>query len=130
MRISDCSSDVCSSDLFRRARAQRNKHVYLCQFQPYPIVKFYVWEVRMLERDGSKLFTEDHRAFRDAVRRFIEREFSPRVEEFEESGRVERDFWLKCGEAGLLCPPMPEAYGGPGLGVRERGVAGTRLVGR
>lgn len=69
----------------------------------------------MLERDGSKLFTEDHRAFRDAVRRFIEREFSPRVEEFEESGRVERDFWLKCGEAGLLCPTMPEAYGGPGL---------------
>jgi alkylation response protein AidB-like acyl-CoA dehydrogenase len=69
----------------------------------------------MLERDGSKLFTEDHRAFRDAVRKFIEREFSPRVEEFEESGRVERDFWLKCGEAGLLCPTMPEAYGGPGL---------------
>ena len=25
---------------------------------------------------------------------------------------VARNFWLKCGEAGLLCPTMPETYGG------------------
>lgn len=69
----------------------------------------------MLERDGSNLFGEDHRAFRESVRRFIAREFTPRIAEFEEAGIVERDFWLKAGEAGLLCPTMPEAYGGPGL---------------
>jgi alkylation response protein AidB-like acyl-CoA dehydrogenase len=69
----------------------------------------------MLERDGSHLFAEEHRAFRDSVRRFIAREFSPRIAEFEEAGAVARDFWLKAGEAGLLCPTMPEAYGGPGL---------------
>jgi acyl-CoA dehydrogenase len=69
----------------------------------------------MLERDGSHLFGEDHRAFRDSVRRFIAREFSPRLVEFEDAGLVARDFWLKAGAAGLLCPTLPEAYGGPGL---------------
>jgi alkylation response protein AidB-like acyl-CoA dehydrogenase len=69
----------------------------------------------MLERDGSSLFGEEHRAFRAMVRKFIEREFSPRLTEFEDAGIVARDFWLKCGEAGLLCPTMPEQYGGLGL---------------
>lgn len=69
----------------------------------------------MLERDDSLLFSEEHRAFRESVRRFIAREFTPRVEEFEEAGIVKRDFWLKAGEAGLLCPTMPEEHGGPGL---------------
>jgi acyl-CoA dehydrogenase len=69
----------------------------------------------MLERDGSHLFGEEHRAFRDSVRRFIAREFTPRIAEFEDAGVVARDFWRKAGDAGLLCPTMPEAYGGPGL---------------
>lgn len=69
----------------------------------------------MIERDGSSLFGEDHRSFRAMVRKFIEREFSPRIDEFEDAGMVARDFWLKCGEAGLLCPTMPETYGGLGL---------------
>jgi alkylation response protein AidB-like acyl-CoA dehydrogenase len=69
----------------------------------------------MLQRDGSHLFGEEHRAFRDSVRRFIAREFSPRIEEFEEAGVVSREFWRKAGEAGFLCPTMPDAYGGPGL---------------
>ena len=69
----------------------------------------------MLQREGSLLFTEEHHAFRDSVRRFIDREFSPRLEEFEEAGVVARDFWKKAGDAGFLCPTMGEVYGGPGL---------------
>ncbi len=69
----------------------------------------------MLERDDSSLFGEEHRVFRDSVRRFIEREFSPRLEEFEEAGIVAREFWKSAADAGLLCPTMPETYGGPGL---------------
>ena len=68
----------------------------------------------MLERE-SHLFGEDHRQFRDMVRRFIAREFSPRINEFEEAGIVARDFWQKAGAAGLLCPTLPEEFGGPGL---------------
>jgi alkylation response protein AidB-like acyl-CoA dehydrogenase len=37
------------------------------------------------------------------------------VDEFEDAGIVARDFWTKCGEAGLLCPTLPETYGGLGL---------------
>lgn len=69
----------------------------------------------MLERGSSHLFGDDHRAFRDMVRKFIAREFTPRIAEFEDAGIVKRDFWLKAGEAGLLCPNMPEQYGGLGL---------------
>ncbi|WP_421838748.1 acyl-CoA dehydrogenase family protein [Novosphingobium sp.] len=69
----------------------------------------------MLERDGSPLFGEEHRTFRDMVRKFIAREFTPRMAEFDEAGLVKRDFWLKAGEAGLLCPTMPSEYGGMAL---------------
>ena len=69
----------------------------------------------MLERDASPLFGEEHRAFRDMVRKFIAREFTPRINEFDEAGIVKRDFWLKAGEAGLLCPTMPTEYGGLAL---------------
>ena len=69
----------------------------------------------MLDRDHSLIYGEDHRAFRDSVRRFVEREFTPRITEFEEHGIVARDFWRKAGDAGLLCPTMPEEWGGLGL---------------
>ena len=69
----------------------------------------------MLERDESLIFGEEHRAFRQSVRRFVEREFTPRLEAFEAAGLVARDFWLKAGAAGLLCPTMAAEFGGPGL---------------
>lgn len=82
----------------------------------------------MLERDASSLFGEEHRAFRATVRKFIDREFSPRLQEFEEAGKVARDFWLKCGEAGLLCPTMPEAYGGLGLDFTFNAIINEELT--
>ncbi|MEO0032249.1 MAG: hypothetical protein RIS94_2007 [Pseudomonadota bacterium] len=69
----------------------------------------------MLERDGSRLFGADHRAFRDSVRKFIAREFTPHIAAFDEAGAVAREFWRKAGDAGLLCPTMPDQYGGAGL---------------
>jgi acyl-CoA dehydrogenase len=60
------------------------------------------------------LFHEDHAIFRDAVRRFLEREVVPHQPRFREAGAVDRDAWRKAGEAGLLCPWLPEAHGGPG----------------
>jgi alkylation response protein AidB-like acyl-CoA dehydrogenase len=69
----------------------------------------------MLQRDESGLFGDEHRVFREAVRRFIAQEFTPRIEAFERAGIVARDFWLKAGEAGFLCPTLPVEHGGPGL---------------
>lgn len=61
------------------------------------------------------LFDEDHEMLRDTVRKFVEREMLPHVAEWEEEGCVSKDLFLKAGEAGLLCPQVPEEYGGMGL---------------
>ena len=63
----------------------------------------------MIERT---LYNENHLQFRDTVRRFLEKEVAPHHARWEEQGYVDREVWLKAGEAGLLCTSMPEAYGG------------------
>jgi acyl-CoA dehydrogenase len=61
------------------------------------------------------LFNEDHEAFRNTVRRFIEKEITPFHAQGEADGIVPRDLWLKAGAAGMLCCTVPEEYGGLGL---------------
>lgn len=65
----------------------------------------------MFKRD---LFTQDHEAFRDTVRRFIEQEIAPFHAQWEDTGMVPRELWLKAGAAGLLCCTVAEQYGGAG----------------
>lgn len=64
------------------------------------------------------IFETEHEQFRDSVRRFIEREITPHHERWEEQGMVDRELWLKAGAAGLLCPNLPEEYGGCGPDYR------------
>jgi acyl-CoA dehydrogenase len=59
-------------------------------------------------------YTEEHRMFREALRRFLAREITPHVEEWEEAGIVSREAWKKMGEQGFLAMGVPEEYGGPG----------------
>ena len=61
-----------------------------------------------------KIFNSVHEEFRNAVRHFVEREVTPHIAEWETQGMVPRDMWLKAGSMGLLCPDIPEEYGGPG----------------
>lgn len=61
------------------------------------------------------LFDADHDAFRDAFRRFVEKEVAPFHEAWEETGYVDRELWRKAGANGYLCPTMPEEYGGAGV---------------
>jgi len=63
--------------------------------------------------DGA-VYTSDHEAFRETVRRFIEREVTPHHDQWERDGKVPRDFWQRAGDAGLLCCATPDEYGGPG----------------
>lgn len=58
---------------------------------------------------------ESQALFRESVRRFLAAEGVPHLDRWEEAGIVDRDFWTKAGSAGLLCPTVPEEYGGPGL---------------
>jgi len=60
------------------------------------------------------LFDEDHAIFRTAVRRFVDTEIVPFHAGWEKQGVVPRELWRKAGEAGLLCPSMPEQFGGAG----------------
>jgi alkylation response protein AidB-like acyl-CoA dehydrogenase len=69
----------------------------------------------MLDTSRRTAFTPEHEQFRDSVRRFFDRELLPHLTRWEEEGIIDRAFWNKAGEAGLLCPTVPEEYGGPGL---------------
>ncbi|HEX8480317.1 MAG TPA: acyl-CoA dehydrogenase family protein [Allosphingosinicella sp.] len=69
----------------------------------------------MLDLSRRTAFAPEHDQFRDSVRRFFERELIPHLSRWEEEGIIDRGFWNKAGEAGLLCPTVPEEYGGPGL---------------
>ncbi len=69
----------------------------------------------MLDSPNRIPYTQDHQAFRDTVRRFMQEEIAPHGPEWQEAGMVSRDVWPKAGALGLLCPTVPEEYGGLGL---------------
>jgi acyl-CoA dehydrogenase len=62
----------------------------------------------------SGIFTDEHETFRRAVRAWIEREVVPRVDEWEEAGRIPRDVFQRMGELGFLGVQFSPAYGGAG----------------
>jgi len=59
-------------------------------------------------------YTPEHRAFREAVRRFVASEVVPHHRQWEEDGMVPRELWRRAGSLGFLCPTVAEAYGGAG----------------
>src|SRR5664280_2559045 len=59
-------------------------------------------------------YTAEHNIFRDSLRKFLDKEIVPHVEEWEEAGIVPRSAWKKMGEQGFLCTDVPEEYGGAG----------------
>lgn len=68
------------------------------------------------------IFTDEHAQFRAAVRRFFAAELTPNIPRWEADGQVDKAFWRQCGEQGLLCPDLPEAYGGSGLDFRANAI--------
>ena len=64
---------------------------------------------------GRQAYTEDHEAFRQTVRSFLAREGQPFADQWNKDRLVPKSFWRQAGEVGMLCPTVPEAYGGLGL---------------
>ncbi len=60
-------------------------------------------------------YSEEHRIFRNSIRKYLEKEVIPHVEEWEEAGIVPRSAWKGMGEQGFLCMGVPEEYGGLGV---------------
>jgi acyl-CoA dehydrogenase len=59
-------------------------------------------------------YTEEHAIFRQAIRKFFEREVIPYVDQWEEDGIVPRAVWKRMGDEGFLAMSVPEEYGGLG----------------
>ncbi|ROH89504.1 acyl-CoA dehydrogenase [Stagnimonas aquatica] len=53
--------------------------------------------------------------FRDSARKFFQTQIRPHSERWREAGMVDREAFLKAGEAGYLCMWADEKYGGLGL---------------
>jgi long-chain-acyl-CoA dehydrogenase len=62
----------------------------------------------------SAWMNDEHRALEDAARRFITERWVPRAAEWRAAGRLGPEVWREAGAQGLLCPAVPEAYGGGG----------------
>jgi acyl-CoA dehydrogenase len=60
----------------------------------------------------QEYFDPSHQLVRDSVRRFVEREILPDIEQWEEAESFPRELYLKAGAAGILGIGYPEAYGG------------------
>jgi acyl-CoA dehydrogenase len=60
----------------------------------------------------QEYFDPSHQMVRDSVRRFVEREILPDVDQWEEAEGFPRDLYLKAGAAGILGIGYPETFGG------------------
>ena len=59
--------------------------------------------------------TEEHRALREMVRHFVEREVDPQALEYDRDEKFNHQLFKKLGDLGLLGVTVPEDWGGSGL---------------
>jgi alkylation response protein AidB-like acyl-CoA dehydrogenase len=82
----------------------------------------------VLDTASRIAYNEDHAMFRDTVRKVFDKALIPNLDRYEEEGIVDRQFWLACGEAGMLCPTVKEEYGGLGLDFGYNAVVAEELA--
>jgi acyl-CoA dehydrogenase len=58
--------------------------------------------------------SDDVAMFRAGARRFLQTEFAPHVERWTKAGVIDKSAWAAAGQAGFLCPSIPEEFGGGG----------------
>jgi long-chain-acyl-CoA dehydrogenase len=71
--------------------------------------------------------TEDLVLLEEQARRFIATEYVPHLDRWSEEGMYDREVWSKAGVAGLLCPAIPEEYGGAGGSFAHEAVINREL---
>ncbi|EXF96186.1 acyl-CoA dehydrogenase [Pseudomonas fluorescens HK44] len=73
----------------------------------------------------QEYFDPGHQLVRDSVRRFVEREILPDIDQWEEAESFPRELYLKAGAAGILGIGYPEALGGSHEGDLFAKIAAT-----
>lgn len=63
-------------------------------------------------RIASPFYNEEHRHWREQLRRFVTREIIPSVTQWDEDGALPDDLWQRAADIGLLQLGYPEEYGG------------------
>src|SRR5690606_6374908 len=58
---------------------------------------------------------EEHQLFRKSLQDFLKKEVVPNVDEWEQTGIIDKNIWKKFGDMGFLGIHYPEAYGGLNL---------------
>jgi acyl-CoA dehydrogenase len=58
--------------------------------------------------------SDQHRELRRHAAEFLRKEATPNQERWARNHQVDREFWIKLGDAGLLGLDLPEKYGGTG----------------
>ncbi|MEP4036946.1 acyl-CoA dehydrogenase family protein [Pseudophaeobacter sp.] len=61
----------------------------------------------------------------ESLRDFYAKEMVPHEERWQKQGHIDREFWNKAGEMGILCASVPEEYGGMGGDFRHEAVIAT-----
>jgi alkylation response protein AidB-like acyl-CoA dehydrogenase len=68
------------------------------------------------------IYEAEHNQFRESVRRFAAMEIAPHFARWEVAGIIDRSLWGAGGGSGLLCPQVPEQFGGIGGDFRFNAV--------
>src|SRR4051812_46992796 len=80
------------------------------------------------KRMASPFYTAEHEAYREVVRRFVEKEIEPYAHEWDEAGGFPRELYQKAAAIGLLGLGFPEEYGGTAVDKLMWIVAGLEIV--
>ena len=67
------------------------------------------------EKSSTDWFDLELQLFQETVQKFLANEHTPNIERWRKEGVVDRAFWKKTAEVGILGATIPEAYGGMGL---------------
>lgn len=69
-----------------------------------------------------RVYDEEHNQFRETVRRFAASKIAPNFARWEDTGLMDRSLLSDGGTAGLLCPQVPEEFGGAGGNFRHNAI--------